>query len=132
MTPLPMPNLLEDPAGWLDAAGAQLIVLTGGDDPGEPPERHATEMRVLDYALARDIPVLGVCRGLQVLNVRFGGRLQPIEGHVAITHDVEIGPRFRSFYGARPQVNSFHNLGIAPEGLGRGTLRLRARRGGWN
>jgi gamma-glutamyl-gamma-aminobutyrate hydrolase PuuD len=40
-----------------------------------PPERDAAELAVLDRALARGLPVLGVCRGAQLLNVALGGTL---------------------------------------------------------
>jgi putative glutamine amidotransferase len=38
--------------------------------------RDAIELALLERALARDVPVLGVCRGFQLINVRFGGSLE--------------------------------------------------------
>src|SRR5437879_12391182 len=38
--------------------------------------RDTIELALLERALARDIPVLGICRGLQLINVRFGGSLE--------------------------------------------------------
>ncbi len=64
------------------------LVLTGGPDVapelyGEWPdetvkvdsERDGLEFKLIDSALRRSIPILGICRGLQVLNVYFGGTL---------------------------------------------------------
>jgi len=74
----------------LDRAGA--VVLTGGEDvhPARygqaadtvkcgriDPERDRVEHRLLDRVLSQGIPCLGVCRGLQVMNVHGGGTLRP-------------------------------------------------------
>lgn len=74
-------------AGAVDRLDA--VILSGGPDldpgrygaPPHPragpprPERDAAETAVLHRALDRGIPVLGVCRGIQVLNVALGGTL---------------------------------------------------------
>jgi gamma-glutamyl-gamma-aminobutyrate hydrolase PuuD len=117
MTPVLVPNILADVSAFLDAAHPRLLILTGGDDPGAPGERHATESRLIDYALLRALPILGVCRGLQVLNLRFGGRLTEIAGHVATMHEIAVDAPFRDAYGAHETVNSYHALGITPDGL---------------
>jgi putative glutamine amidotransferase len=72
------------------------LLLTGGDDidPGLfgeeklndtvviAPERDAQEGRVIDMALERNLPIFGICRGIQMLNVFQGGTLhQHIDGH---------------------------------------------------
>jgi putative glutamine amidotransferase len=53
------------------------LVLTGGADIGEAPERDEFELALARLALDRDKPVLGVCRGMQVMNVARGGTLIP-------------------------------------------------------
>jgi len=84
--PVLLPPFLESAAA-VDRLDA--VVLAGGPDvgpdrygatphprTGEPrPERDAAELAVLHRALERGIPVLGVCRGAQVLNVALGGTL---------------------------------------------------------
>jgi putative glutamine amidotransferase len=80
------------------------VFVTGGVDVdpsryGEPktplcgatdPDRDAVEIALLQHALARDLPVLAVCRGIQILNVACGGTLyQDVTAQVpaALKHD---------------------------------------------
>jgi len=51
------------------------VLLTGGADIGDAPERDAFELELAARALEHDVPVLGVCRGMQVMNVARGGTL---------------------------------------------------------
>ena len=51
------------------------LLLTGGADIGDVPERDAFELAIAAAALEADVPVLGVCRGMQVMNVARGGTL---------------------------------------------------------
>jgi len=95
VTPLLVPNALDDPQGYVMALRVEGLVLTGGGDVaptrygqandgsrGIAPERDETEWRLLDLALAQGWPVLGICRGLQVLNLYLGGSLiQDLPAH---------------------------------------------------
>lgn len=69
---------------------------------GDAPERDDLEKRLLEYALEREIPVYGFCRGMQVILDYFGCILEEAKGHVAVHHKVSgvIGEQV---------VNSFHN-----------------------
>lgn len=120
MVPLPVPNALSAPEAYLDGLDPDLLVLTGGDDLGVTPRRDATETALLKHAVERNLPVLGICRGLQLINHVFGGSLRPIDGHLAEDHEVTLGAAWREFYGPSARVNSFHRLGVAKEGLGDG------------
>jgi len=51
------------------------LLLTGGADIGDVPARDAFELAITAAALEADVPVLGVCRGMQVMNVARGGTL---------------------------------------------------------
>jgi putative glutamine amidotransferase len=130
------------------------LVLSGGADVdpalyGEDPhpglgrvirERDDFELALCREALARDRPLLAICRGHQVLNVATGGTLiQDIPSQLGrggvhdhrgerweIAHEVNTlpGTRLREILGAeRVSVNSFHHQAVAR--LGRG-LRVSA------
>ena len=83
-------------------------------------------MRLLEFALARDMPVLAICRGMQLLNVAMGGRLiQDLPDHRAEYSDERWVSRKHSIYlspGSKAaaiigvagffQVNSRHHQGL--------------------
>ena len=100
-------SLDEATASALD--GVDGLLLTGGDDVdpalyGEArhptcdvsePGRDAFEIDLVRRALAADLPVLAICRGLQVLNVALGGTLIqdiPSEPEALLQHDAEGPP----------------------------------------
>lgn len=135
---------LDDPATHsrlLDQAGG--LLLSGGEDVdpsnyGEPldgarrisPRRDEMEFRLLETALRRGLPVLAICRGMQVMNVALGGTLHQdlaTDFDGAIAHD-----RWKdvdaSVHGVRPKrpdwlgsvfttestmQNSAHHQGVA-------------------
>jgi len=89
--------------------GADGLLLTGGDDVapslyGEPPHpaivaaepgRDAFELALVADARARNLPILAICRGVQVLNVACGGTLvQDIPSQIpgALTHSLDVPP----------------------------------------
>lgn len=77
------------------------ILLTGGNDLGDAPERDETERFLIQYAIEKRIPLLGVCRGMQMILDYFGTPLQRVEGHVRVEHPLSN----------RDTVNSFHGWG---------------------
>jgi N5-(cytidine 5'-diphosphoramidyl)-L-glutamine hydrolase len=106
LIPIPIPNSVE--AALRISENVDGIVLTGGNDlsayGGDAPDRDKTETALLDFAEKRDLPVLGVCRGMQMILHHFGNRLEKVQGHVA--------PRQRILMeGKSVEVNSFHNFG---------------------
>jgi gamma-glutamyl-gamma-aminobutyrate hydrolase PuuD len=113
---VPTPNRLGDVARWASALDIGAVLLTGGDDlaplGGTTPERDAVEHALLDWAATRGLPVLGICRGLQLIARRAGATLRRVDGHVAVAHAV-------STVDGTDEVNSFHRWGFdrAPAGF---------------
>ena len=105
-----IPNNPIQAEGLLRSLKFDGFILTGGGDlaqyGGGTPERDQVESLILSHASGRNLPVLGVCRGMQTMAVTYGADLVPIEGHVGKSHIVEWG-------GERRSVNSFHNWAVA-------------------
>jgi putative glutamine amidotransferase len=99
------------------------VVLTGGIDVGESNNmseiRDTTESKLLKYCIDNNIPVLGICRGLQMINLFFGGSLtKGISNHVRCNHLVRcVNPLFKNTYTPNLLVNSYHNHGVSPNNL---------------
>jgi gamma-glutamyl-gamma-aminobutyrate hydrolase PuuD len=101
-------------------------------------ERDEFELELMRAALARDVPMLAICRGSQVLNVALGGDLEQhvpdrvgTNAHKEVNgvfaeHDVEVvgGTRLGSILGDRHDVKSHHHQGFGRLG---GGLREAAR-----
>lgn len=96
------------------------------------PERDRAELALLEGALARDMPVLAVCRGSQLLNVARGGDLvqhlpevvgdqkHKVTPGVFAEHDVEIDAESKlgSLIGLSASVQSHHHQGFGTIGSG--------------
>jgi gamma-glutamyl-gamma-aminobutyrate hydrolase PuuD len=122
------------------------LVLTGGADVdplryGEAPTERTSRPRVLRdeweigltrAALQHDVPLLAVCRGLQVLNVALGGSLHQhlpeVTGHDghqpgpgifgAVDVNIEPGTRTAELIGPRARVSCHHHQALARLGSG--------------
>jgi len=106
--PLLLPSCCADPVALIDAVSVSGILLTGGNSlqayGGHAPERDALERSLLSSALERRIPLIGVCRGMQVIQDYFGVPLERVAGHIAIKQEVVVQGRVEF-------VNSYHEWG---------------------
>jgi putative glutamine amidotransferase len=137
----PSDDGLEETLGALDgvifSGGGDLDPELYGADPhdetDEPrTERDAAELRLLEAALDRDMPVLAICRGSQLLNVARGGdlvqHLPETVGHEQHRHapgsfsdhevKVAAGSRLGGLLGDRAPVKSHHHQGYGRIGSG--------------
>lgn len=108
LIPLALPNVIEVATALCADAEVTGLVLTGGNDlaafGGDAPERDATENALLDVAESRGLPVLGVCRGMQMIQQRYATALRRVEGHVTPHQIIRVD-------SARTEVNSYHRFG---------------------
>jgi len=105
------------------------IVLTGGNTvntekgldgshasklAGVYEERDEIERQLIDGALAKDKPLLGICRGMQFINAYYAGTgVNELNGHVGTQH--QLISKHTVF--SKQTVNSYHNDGLVEDGL---------------
>mgnify|MGYP001220875488 CR=1 FL=1 len=113
ITPILIPNSLKNIKNFLQELEIKGIILSGGDNIGEFPERDRTENELIEYSLKNELPILGVCRGMQILNKFFGGGVIKNESnnHVKLNHKITIlNSKFKKvFDNSKMEVNSYHN-----------------------
>lgn len=114
--PVPVPNGLckalpddlydhQKLSDWLAIVQPQAFVLSGGNDIGHCRERDLTENCLLDYANKHQMPLLGICRGMQMIAHWRNVGLHSVQGHVRNQHHLTgeiVG-----------EVNSYHNFSLA-------------------
>jgi putative glutamine amidotransferase len=143
----PDPEITEDPDEILDRVDALMLVGGADLDPacygadrhpltiGCVPERDAFEIALVRRALERDLPLLGICRGMQVINVARGGTLHQhlpdVVGHEhhrrvlgsfdGNDHDVRLQPGSLAARAAREELHttkSHHHQAVDRVGEG--------------
>jgi putative glutamine amidotransferase len=113
LMPYPIPNSLIKKSGdlifhnWLDELSPRGIVLSGGGDIVDNSLRHITENKLLEWALERDIPILGICRGMQVIAKYFGCNLHRHSNHVNVFHSL-VFEENTNLLNLPVFVNSYH------------------------
>jgi putative glutamine amidotransferase len=128
-------ELLDVLDGLLLAGGSDIAPETYGAEArpetgGTRPERDRFELALARRAIERDIPVVGVCRGMQLLNVARGGTLDQHIGNLEMhrhtpgafhDHEVVLEPgslAARATGSTRARVSSHHHQGVDRLGEG--------------
>jgi len=92
-----------NPEAFLEHISVDYLVLSGGNDVIDTDEVYSSdvgadpalslsrkrdkfERRLVELAISKNIPILGVCRGLQLLALRYGAKQLPVTGHVGQSH----------------------------------------------
>jgi N5-(cytidine 5'-diphosphoramidyl)-L-glutamine hydrolase len=103
-----LPNHISSTTSMLENIKLSGILLTGGNSlikyGGDAPERDETERYCIEFAIRKSLPVMGICRGMQVIQDFFGLNLEKVAGHVNQNHVLK-------FAGSNCEVNSYHHYG---------------------
>ena len=115
----PIPNILVDVNSvnkkfeildkWFYNISPNGIILSGGESIGTDNIRDLTELRMLDLAFKNKIPLLGICRGMQVLSSFFGSQTIKVKNHVRTRHKCEIQTSDKLF---PKTIKCYHNYAI--------------------
>ena len=89
---------------WLQGIKPEAIVLSGGNNIGDFTSRDKTEDTLIRYASNEKLPLLGICRGMQMIAHYHGASLVPLTGHVRERHRLDGEVSW--------EVNSFHDFAI--------------------
>ena len=84
------------------------IILSGGGDISQiskkKTKRDKLEKDLMEFSVKKKKPLLGICRGMQVIQNFFGVKLEKVKNHVNKRHNI-------NYLNTEIKVNSFHNFG---------------------
>ncbi len=110
-----VPNIGEQSINYVRRWDINVLILSGGDDIGVYLDRDNTERLLLRYALGAQIPIIAICRGMQLVHDEFGGKIIIgndgfVEKHRSKRHNIGMD-------GDIYNVNSYHSNRIDLDSL---------------
>jgi len=120
--PVPLPNLKKNIDNYFKSLKIDVLLLSGGNSISLPnknisdsaPERDNFEFKLIKFGIKNNIPIIGVCRGMQILNMFFGGQIKKIKNHVNANHKLYLNS---DEYDLPKFVNSYHAWSIPKNNL---------------
>ena len=114
LTPFPAAHTAADVRRQLESIDFDGFLLTGGETlapyGGSNLVRDEMESMLLDYSAQCEVPVIGICRGMQHILHKLGVVLEMVEGHVSASQMIESKT-------GQITVNSYHNYGAEVDAL---------------
>lgn len=132
--PIPLPILNDDEINdYLNNLELDGFILTGGNTINQyiknnveqkllSAKRDFFEKNIIKFANNNNVPILGICRGLQLINIFYGGKLKIVKDHTNTSHSI-ISSKISSYIFPK-NVNSYHDFAIDQSLLGKNLVPL--------
>ena len=90
---------------WMNIIKPHGVVLSGGSDIGKNKIRDVSEKFLINFSIQKKIPLVGICRGMQLIGTYFNSKLIKVRNHVNIRHDIISKSK-------KMKVKCFHNYSL--------------------
>ena len=117
LMPVLVPNNMYVVQQLIDEDSIDGVLLTGGNTliryGGNAPERDEIESALIEFAYIKNLPLLGICRGMQMIQDYFNNSLCEVPDHVATRHKLVVneGHQITRILHGYQDVNSFNKFG---------------------
>ena len=108
LNPIVVPNNTKALNSFLKRIKIKGIILSPGGNPKIKDNRSKVEEKLIKFSSQKKIPLLGICRGAQKINLFFGGQIRRVENHVRKNHKI-FGPLTQK---KNITIKCYHNFGI--------------------
>ena len=112
-----IPNIGEGAIDYCKKKNINVLIISGGDNIGLYEKRDKTELILLEFMIMNKLPVIGICRGMQLIHHYFGGSIKEgnkefVKHHRVTEHEIRIKNKtikVNSYHNCRIQESSLHN-----------------------